>query len=106
MSRVMRICMADGRVIESLYIRQPFEEELKDLLKNARFLQPQKSDCNEKEISGISVKGRVTTGTNGTLQYAACHFSNRHNVVRLIPSRFAAALWFPRHSASTCRIIS
>lgn len=42
-SRVMRICMADGEVIESVYIRQPFEEELKDLLKNARFLQPHKS---------------------------------------------------------------
>lgn len=42
-SRVMRICMADGEVIESVYIRQPFEEELKELLKNVRFIQPHKS---------------------------------------------------------------
>lgn len=42
-SRVMRICMADGEVIESVYIRQPFEEELKELLNNERFIQPHKS---------------------------------------------------------------
>lgn len=42
-SRVMRVCMADGRVIESVYIRQPFEEELKELLKSDHFLQPHKS---------------------------------------------------------------
>lgn len=42
-SRVMRICMADGEVIESVYIRRPFEEELKELLENVRFIQPHKS---------------------------------------------------------------
>lgn len=42
-SRVMRIYMADGEVIESVYIRQPFEEELMELLQDTRFLQPHKS---------------------------------------------------------------
>lgn len=42
-SRVMRICMADGEEIESVYIRRPFEEELKELLENKRFIQPHKS---------------------------------------------------------------
>lgn len=42
-SRVMRIYMADGEVIESVYIRQPFEEELTELLQDTRFLQPHKS---------------------------------------------------------------
>lgn len=42
-SRVMRIYMEDGEVIESVYLRQPFEEELKELLDNPRFIQPHKS---------------------------------------------------------------
>lgn len=42
-SRVMRIYMADGEVVESVYIRQTFEEELKELFKNVRFIQPHKS---------------------------------------------------------------
>lgn len=42
-SRVMRIYMEDGEVVESVYIRQPFEEELRELLKNVYFIQPHKS---------------------------------------------------------------
>lgn len=42
-SRVMRIHMKDGEIIESVYIRQPFEEELKELLADPRFIQPHKS---------------------------------------------------------------
>lgn len=42
-SRVMRVCMEGGEVIESVYIRQPFEEELKELFQDIRFLQPHKS---------------------------------------------------------------
>lgn len=42
-SRVMRIHMEGGGVIESVYIRQPFEKELKELLQMKGFLQPHKS---------------------------------------------------------------
>lgn len=42
-SRVMRIHMEDGKIIESVYIRQSFEEELKTLLNSTYFVQPHKS---------------------------------------------------------------
>lgn len=42
-SRVLHYYMEDGSVIESVYIRQPFEDQLKELLQDFRFIQPHKS---------------------------------------------------------------
>lgn len=42
-SRVMHFHMSDGREYSSVYIRQPFEVQLEELLHDGRFIQPHKS---------------------------------------------------------------
>jgi DNA-binding LytR/AlgR family response regulator len=42
-ARVMHFHMSDGREYSSVYIRQPFEVQLEELLHDGRFIQPHKS---------------------------------------------------------------
>ena len=42
-ARVMQFSLEGGAVVESVYIRRPFEEQLKNLLQDRRFIQPHKS---------------------------------------------------------------
>lgn len=42
-ARVMHYHMENGEVIESVYIRRPFEEQIKELLQDFRFIQTHKS---------------------------------------------------------------
>lgn len=42
-SRVIHFYMKNGQEYESVYIRQPFEQQLADILQDRRFIQPHKS---------------------------------------------------------------
>lgn len=61
-SRVMQFYMSDGSIYTSIYIRQPFEAELEQLLSDGHFIQPHKSFIiNMDYISEVTPREFVMT---------------------------------------------
>lgn len=61
-SRVMQFYMSDGSMHTSIYIRQPFEAELEQLLLDDRFIQPHKSFIiNMDYVSEVTPREFVMT---------------------------------------------